>query len=653
MESLLKTAASYIPDIGLRQILRSGGQRIESAQREDFEAAVLLADVSGFTRLTETLAKLGPEGAEEMTRALNGYLGQLIEIAHRHAGDVVKFAGDAMLILWPRLDTDRTLVDLTLCAAQCALAMQRDVGVVESVPGASLSLHCAIGAGPMATLYLGGVNGHWESAVTGPALANMSDAARLSSTGEVVLSPDAWKLIAQAAAGTPLVGGCVRIDDVTQPVTSKAKVEAAVPPEYGEALQSFLPVAVRSRMDAGQTSWLAELRRLTVLFVNLPGLNHTTSLDQSQAIMQALQASMFRFEGSINKLSVDEKGISMVAALGLPPLSHSDDPARAIGAALAIHEQLKAMGVSSSIGVTTGRAFCGEVGNGRRREYTMMGDVVNLAARLMAAAKGSVLTDEATYQEVGRRYVFETLEPITLKGKTGLFTTYRPLSKRQHKVSTEVQIVGRSAEREAISAALDSLAQRHQLSRIVLEGEAGIGKSALISFALSMASAKQIRHLVGIGDEVEHDTPFHGWKGVFEAIFGFDDIAEAAHKRERIQAYFADRPDDLRKVPLLNAVWPVDFSENDLTASLEGQARANFTNNFLLAILQCQTEAEPLVLVLDDCQWFDSASLKLLEQVSGKLENTLLLMAFRSFEDGPPPDFAKVLQASGTHLKLP
>lgn len=157
-------------------------------------------------------------------------------------------------------------------------------------------------------------------------------------------------------------------------------------PELETALRAYIPGAILARLAAGQSGWLAELRRVTILFINLPDLTYTTPLEQSQAAMQALQTALYRYEGSVNKINVDDKGATLVAALGLPPLTHEDDPMRGVQTALGMHTALQKLGWRCAIGITTGRAFCGSVGNATRREYTMMGDRVNLAARLMQAA---------------------------------------------------------------------------------------------------------------------------------------------------------------------------------------------------------------------------------------------------------------------------
>src|SRR5689334_15766966 len=96
----LSSLTSYVPGLIVRGLAADPTPLSEPAA-ERFPAAVLFADISGFTPLAERLAQQGPAGTEELTRILNDYFGQLIEIITGHGGDVVKFAGDALIALWP------------------------------------------------------------------------------------------------------------------------------------------------------------------------------------------------------------------------------------------------------------------------------------------------------------------------------------------------------------------------------------------------------------------------------------------------------------------------------------------------------------------------------------------------------------------------
>src|SRR3989442_4002583 len=165
------------------------------------------------------------------------------------------------------------------------------------------------------------------------------------------------------------------------------------------------PIRFRQRLEAGQSEWLAELRCVTALFVGLPGLDYAapTVLDQLQAATSALQVVLDRFEGTVLRLAADDKGTVLLAAFGLPPWAHEDGAARAARAALAMQRSLRELGFPSSIGVATGRAFCGTIGSSQQAEYTVMGDAINLAARLMQAATNDLLFDTSTYQSAQTR----------------------------------------------------------------------------------------------------------------------------------------------------------------------------------------------------------------------------------------------------------
>src|ERR671927_330492 len=92
--------ASYVPKLIQKRVAQNS-LPIDSPLARDFQAAVLFADISGFTALTERLAEKGKAGAEILARILNDYFGQLIDLVYDYGGDVVKFGGDAITVVWP------------------------------------------------------------------------------------------------------------------------------------------------------------------------------------------------------------------------------------------------------------------------------------------------------------------------------------------------------------------------------------------------------------------------------------------------------------------------------------------------------------------------------------------------------------------------
>ena len=479
----LATLASFTPAMILRQANAGAGNVVEASQ-ERFEAAVLFVDVAGFTALTEALAARGAAGAEDLTALLNTYFGQIIDAVMDRGGDIVKFAGDALIALWPA-GAAGSLADQTLRVVDCALGMQARLNDYEVAEGFRLRVKLAIGAGEVLAERLGGVYDRWELLIAGDALRQIGVGNDHAKPGDVIISMEARALIADRIKGEEVPDGARRVQRLIgrPPIALPAAVPAPEP-AAGPALRAFIPAAVRTRLEADQLAWLGELRRVSVLFVNLPDFNVATSLDRAQEAMRAVQMALYRFEGSINKMSVDDKGASLIAVFGLPPLAHGDDPERAVRAAVATRAALAGLGFRAWIGVTTGTAFCGAVGNGRRREYTIMGDVVNLSARLMQAAgggkagrpvEGGILCDGTTWAAAVTRLGFETLAPIKVKGKAAPIEIHRPVPQLRPAPDAapgrhRIRIVGRDSERRQIVKLLERLSTERKPQRMLVLG---------------------------------------------------------------------------------------------------------------------------------------------------------------------------------------
>ncbi len=646
---LLDTLSSYVPALITRQLADTSASR-ESPALDRQITAVLFADISGFTALAEQLAQRGPVGAEELGKILNVYFGQLIAIITAHGGDVVKFAGDALLALWPTLNED--LSTMTLRAAQCALAVQVALQNFEVSEGIRLSLRIGIGAGEAATIHLGGVYGRWEFLIAGSPLDQVGICTHEAQPGEVVLSPQAWALVRERCIGQILPSTQVRLDRIETALPLQTIPARALNGHAEAALRAYIPGAILSRLTAGQTGWLAELRRVTVLFLNLPDLNYNTPLDQAQQIMLTLQTALYRYEGSINKLSVDDKGITLVAALGLPPLAHEDDAVRGINAALAMKSELERQGLRSAIGITTGRAFCGAVGSEKRREYTMIGDVVNLAARLMQAASGDIFCDAATYQAALAQITFETLPAITVKGKSEPIAVYRPLGQNKVSLQPLAAIIGRMEERAMLSDRCQLLIRTGESRVIMIEGEAGIGKSRLVEDAANHGRMLGLTVLVGTADAIEKSTPYHAWRSIFAQLFDLEALPDSVEAR-RTQVLNRLRPEQRQLAPLLTPILSLELPDNERTAQMTGDVRADNTRTLLIDLLQGNNGRSPLLVILEDAQWLDSASWGLALAASLKIRPMLMVVATRPLVDPIPVEYRQILSAPGTeHLHL-
>ena len=423
----------------------------------------MFADVSGFTALSEAMAKYGPEGAEYLAKHLNSYFGQMVKAIASEGGDIFKFAGDAMIVLWPDLDTMEARARR---AAQCALAIQEALHAAELSEGVTLSVKIGIGMGRVSVLHLGGVLKRMEYVAVGDPLVQAFNAeGHAEAGGATIVSPQLWKVI------NPYVNALEVFPDGYARLTKHGK---GISPEASEGLgaikkrekrvnktrmmkdlgldsldsipglekllKCYLPGAILpwvSPESADLESWGGDLRNATVMFVNLglkehdllAAAHYDDAMVRAHNVLMAVQSAVYQYEGAVNKFLMDDKGSTLIAVWGLPPLSHEDDPTRGVLCGLAICERLWELGLVASCGITTGVVFCGVVGSTTRKEYSVLGDTVNLSARLMQRATkqgGGVICDRQVRLLAQQGLEFKDEGEISVKGKSHKINIFKP-----------------------------------------------------------------------------------------------------------------------------------------------------------------------------------------------------------------------------------
>ncbi len=416
-QSILK----YVPERLMRHLEKNPEPPIEPFS-DKLYAAVLFADMQNFTRLAESLAQEDPEnGVKRLANYLDIYIGKLVDIINDHGGDIIKFAGDAVFAIWESSSAE-DLSHQIYHVAQCGLSIQKQLDQYEVAPGVKLALRVGVGSGQLHELHLGGHFKRWELLFAGDPIGQVGDAGKMAEPGQVVISPQASRILMESgfASKKDKKLKLSKIEDYRkpEPLTKTQLLDIAT-----EALHTYIPRAIL--VNNSNNGSYAEFRNVTVLFCKIKGLHFSerTPVTEMQMVMEAAQDNLYYHEGSINRFAVDEKGAVLLAAFGLPPLIHDNDPERGVRAALDIRKAMRNLGYDATIGVSTGRAFCGTVGNSTRCEYTMHGANVNLAARLMMHTD-SVLCDELTYKSTENMFRFKPQPPVSFKGSLEPVNTY-------------------------------------------------------------------------------------------------------------------------------------------------------------------------------------------------------------------------------------
>ncbi len=624
-------------------------------------AAVLLVDIAGFTALTERFSQSGAAGAERVSELLNLRFGALIESICRHGGDITHFAGDAIVAIWPVV-APAMQAEAVLQAAGCALSMQALVPAQGDNRDA-LQVRAGIDVGSIWWATLGD---HEDQAfvVGGSPVARSGAAAAMGQPGEVVLTADAWNLVSSVATGSTLAGANDDLLHCLEGLRSPPAVTALSEP--AAAPRQMLPRILRHR-PTSNGDWLAEFRRVTVMFVSFGDNDFAAPLQlaAAQSAVRAVQGVTSHYGGVVYQVVADGPGATMISAWGLPSVTHEDDARRGIEAALAIERRLVALGLTCAIGVATGRVFCGVRGSPLRRDWAILGDRMNLAARLMRAARGGVLCDEDTATAATQRLEFERLPAIRIKGKAQPVVVYQPTRRRAVPGSGSVRagarvmarandgLVGRTAELMRIEARMAAHAGQRQGGLLMLEGEAGIGKSTLLREIERRARIRGSVVLRGDADAIESGTPYFVWRPVMRQLFGSPRGEPAAALRQRVLAALKGEEALRLRAPLLNDLLALDLPQSVVTAPMEPQARADALRDLVASLLARHADSSPTVLMLDDAHWFDSASWALAATVARRAPQMLFVLCTRPLVEPRPVALDQMLSGDAECLALP
>ncbi len=689
--ALLQSISAYVPGFIAGQVIADPYTSL-AGREERMDAAVLFADVSGFTAMSESLARMGKEGAEELTRVLNDYFTTMIDLVQNYGGQVTKFGGDAITCAFVSQRAGESVnarMELWRACA-CALAMQEKMAefrAVETRGGVfELRMKIGISKGPVLFLSVGDPQKGLEYVLAGRPLDRMAEAEHHAAAGEVMVDGECirgdWKelgiivgegregflLMRQGDKETERQGEKSRDFSLSPPLPLSLSQEidwSVLDEESAEQaiaqLTPYLPPTIYERIVEGQEQFLGEQRRVVSLFVNFFGLDYDADPRAGQKLQRyftAMQEIIHRYGGRLNRVITGDKGNLLHLIFGAP-VTREDNEARAVGCALAMQRRAVESDELSfiadqRIGVASGPVFAGNVGSKRRREYTVMGDVVNLSARLMqAAGMGEILLEQRTARQVEKEFICEELAPITVKGKREPVSVSRAVGVRtEAKVwgseeararRRESPIVGRKGELARTAEVIErAAAGRGQL--LAISGEAGVGKSRLLEEVIALAREKACperrpEHVEGLGrrgmyglggDCLSHgsQSPYLPWIDFFNAFFGLSEEEKYAQKMRRIEQRMAEADPALEDwAPLMGQLLGLPAPDNELTGSLDAQLRKQRTFDITLNLLRHQAQHVPLFLIVfEDTHWIDAISLEMLNHVARNIADYRILL---------------------------
>jgi class 3 adenylate cyclase/tetratricopeptide (TPR) repeat protein len=391
-----------------------------------------------------------------------------------------------------------------------------------------------------------------------------------------------------------------------------------------------------------------ERRQATVLFADLSGYTAAAERMDPEAVkalvdrtLRRLGEEIERFGGSIDKFIGD----NVMGVFGAP-VTHEDDPERAVRAGIAMQDAMEeanrqsrekyGVGFSLRVGINSGEVMAGAVGD----RYTVMGDAVNVAARLEDAGRpDSVTVGESTYLASKDAISYERLEPLTLKGKeepvpaweaTGALSEPRRATGR-----ARTPLIGREEEASLLTSLVERIEREGRPHLVTVIGQAGVGKSRLLRELMSTLAEADGPPTIRRGQCPPYGAGIAYWAlaEVLNEEFEIrdNDAPEAAWKKLRagvteLMEELGDESAGERNAAILAMPLGLEAPEEFQQSEADPQRMREALFSAARAVVEGIARRRPLVLAIDDIHWADEGMLDLIDHLTRWVRAPLLLV---------------------------
>jgi class 3 adenylate cyclase/tetratricopeptide (TPR) repeat protein len=381
-----------------------------------------------------------------------------------------------------------------------------------------------------------------------------------------------------------------------------------------------------------------ERRLVTILFADLAGFTSMSEAMDPEAVKSLasrcadlMSEEVRRFGGTVSSVMGD----AIMAMFGAP-ISHEDDPERAVRAAVAMRDRIAEVEgpktLQLHVGINTGEAMAGVMGPEEARDYTAMGDTTNTAARLMSAAPtGSIYIGEETFIATRRSVEARAVEAVQAKGKaepvpvwevTGITAvpTERPIG--------EAPLIGRDRELTELLSVWEEVRRGEGPSQALVLGPPGIGKSRLLGeFLERVGSQGQVLRgrCLAYGEGITYWPIVEILKEAAEILHDDDEPSTSRKLGILIESLPTDDPDELRTIATalatLVAAPTTPRGTYEATTITHGELHWGIRRLFEL-----RAKEQPLVLLFEDLHWAEPSLLELLDEVNAGATGSILTL---------------------------
>ena len=595
----------YVPRLLIEWVRESPQTRYRPV-----DGSLAFVDISGFTALTEHLARRGKIGAELMRDTLDGVFRALLDEAYDWGAGLLKWGGDALLLLFDGPGHPER-------AARAAWEMQRTIERVGRlrVAGGTVTLRMSIGIATGTIEFFTAGSVHRELLVAGPAATETVTIEAIADAGEIGISQALAQCLDASCVGPAKEGALLLV--------APPDVERQRAPDVGDVrgldVAQCIPIAARAHVLLERSE--PEHRTITAAFIDLMDTDvllarlgpdaFTDALDDR---IRSIQEAALRYQVPFYETDIGKGSVKALLTAGAPS-STGHDEERMLRA---LREVMDRPGVIPvRVGVNTGKVFTGDFGPPYRRAYRVFGDAINTAARVMSRAEaGQILSTEIVLER--SRTTFETtpIEPFQAKGKAELVraSIVGQIVGMRGERAVETPLVGRDSELAALLAVLDDVRTGNGWI-IEVSGAAGSGRSRLVQELVRRCSDVVVLH--ARCEEYEASTPYYALRAPMRTALGLGLRAGTDEAERRLREVVARVDATLVPwVPLLGILLGLDLPATPETAALDERFLRDALGDVAMRFFVSTLAGTATMLAIEDVHFMDEASADLLRRLS-------------------------------------
>lgn len=646
---------------------------------EELEGSVIYFDIIGFTHIIVNYIE-GKRDIAELSNTFSDFYSVIIETVRELGGSVFQFAGDSLLICFEMIDGETKQENFQRAFASMLRVLELSDNYnsfSERGNGFILRPKIGIGCGKFNQILLGSKESFITPIIAGAAVRDAVCCEEKCTKQEIIINEQAFKYANDEGLGDNFQ----KEDNYYHLIKSPENyVQKVIYPEYFDVstlfdspyffnrLTSFLNPVIRQQIKTSFQGFSGEYKDITCVMVRFDGdFAHQMyegdaekSFEPINGIYSLMQSKAARYSGYCVKPDISDKGVVFPVLFGTPDAIENKERNALLCAIEILEEGKKQEEISAvNIGIGTGMVYSGEFGGILRKDYTVIGNSVNFASRLMTCAMGdspySIIIDSQTKKVIDTLCTTKVISGITCKGYIGEQTAYLFTSLKKEPLLRENNrtLIGRDKELQTIHELFEqSLAGRMSFAPVI--GDAGLGKSFLVEqFVLEATThVPEARVLTGVCYQYEETTVFYCWRSIIKKIINMPEGITNNAAEDFVRKLFVDHfSEEMQWIPVFLNMLGFDVVESSETAEINASMKQYHFFSIIERLLQQAAEDNPLIIVLEDIHWSDSISLGMLEYFMSSNGGMKILVVAVSREKKAIIDFFRQLNIEIIHLE--